>query len=105
MPTNTSFLFCLADMDRHGVYFNNIKDVFVHNCKKYPVVRKWGHSWFLVDDLESIVTYCHLTESKLRQLYRRFGHPAAERLYKMFSKAGYNNVNESIITRINKFCH
>jgi hypothetical protein len=40
MPTNTPFLLCLADMDRHNVYLNNINNTLVHNGKEYPVVRK-----------------------------------------------------------------
>jgi hypothetical protein len=31
MPTNTPFLLCLADMDRHGLYLNNINNTLVHN--------------------------------------------------------------------------
>jgi hypothetical protein len=40
MLTNTPFLLCLANMDRCGVYFNNINNILVHNGKKYPIVRK-----------------------------------------------------------------
>jgi hypothetical protein len=43
MPTNTPFLFCLADMDRYGVYFNNIDNVLVYNGKEHPIIRKWEH--------------------------------------------------------------
>jgi hypothetical protein len=105
MSTNTLFLFCLADINRYNVYYNNITNTLVHNGKDYPIVRKWKHLWFFLDDLESIIAYCHLTENELRQLYRRFGHPAAERLYKVLTKAGYDDVEESVLARINKFCH
>jgi hypothetical protein len=105
MPTNTSFLFCLADMDRHGVYFNNINNVLVYNGKKHPIVCKWEHLWLLFNDCEAVMVYCHLTENKLRQLYRRFGHPGAERLYRMLSLAGYNDINEAVVSQINKCCH
>jgi hypothetical protein len=40
MPTNTPFLLCLADMNRCGIYFNNINNTLVHNGKEYPIVRK-----------------------------------------------------------------
>ena len=40
MQTNTPFLFCLADMDRHRVYLDNIRDVLVQGNKEYPIVRK-----------------------------------------------------------------
>jgi hypothetical protein len=40
VPTNTSFLFCLANMDRYGVYFNNVENTLVHGGKTYPIMRK-----------------------------------------------------------------
>jgi hypothetical protein len=40
MPINTPFLLYLADMDRCGIYFNNINNTLVHNGKEYPIVRK-----------------------------------------------------------------
>jgi hypothetical protein len=43
MPTNTLFLLCLADMDKHEIYLNNVDNVLVHHSNQYPVVRKWGH--------------------------------------------------------------
>jgi hypothetical protein len=105
MPINTPVLLCLANMDRCGVYFNNINNILVHNGKKHPIVRKWGHSWFLLDDAEITAVHCHFTETKLRQLYRRFGHPAAERLCRVLARAGYKNINESVMAKIGKYCH
>jgi hypothetical protein len=40
MPINTPFLLCLANMNRCGVYFNNINNILVHNGKKHSIVRK-----------------------------------------------------------------
>lgn len=31
MPTNTPFLLCLADMDKHGIYLNNVDNVLVYH--------------------------------------------------------------------------
>jgi hypothetical protein len=105
MPINIPFLFCLADMDRYGVYFNNVENTLVHGGKTYPVVRKWGHPWLLLNGQEAAMAYCHLTEGELRQLHRRFGYPAAERLHKVLARAGYDDINESVIAKINKYCH
>jgi hypothetical protein len=44
MLINTPFLLCLADINRCGVYFNNINNILMHNGKKQPIVCKWGHS-------------------------------------------------------------
>ncbi|KAF1360357.1 hypothetical protein EJ07DRAFT_165511 [Lizonia empirigonia] len=90
MPTNTPFLLCLADMDRHGIYLNNVDNVLVHESREYPIVRKWGHPWLLLDDQETATHY--LTEVELAQLHRRFGHPAAGRLHKVLARAGYNDI-------------
>jgi hypothetical protein len=62
VSANTPFLLCLADMDRHKVWFNNLKIVMVHEGKHYPVVRKWGHPWILLRNLKRSVAFCHLTE-------------------------------------------
>ena len=108
MPTNTPFLLCLADMDRHGIYLNNVANVLVHKSTSYPVVRKWGHPWLLLDDDNNQETaICHLTEEELTQLHRRFGHPAASRLYKILLRAGHGDDDDSkeILDKINKFCH
>jgi hypothetical protein len=105
VPANTPFLFCLNDMDKHNVYFNNVRDVLVHGDKEYPVVRKWGHSWLLIDELERSIVWCHLTETELRQLHCQFSHPAAECLHRLLTRAGYEEIDKAIITKITKFCH
>jgi hypothetical protein len=103
MPTNTPFLLCLKDMDRHSIFFNNVENMLVQGGNEFLIVRKWGHPWLLLDKQETVVHY--LTETELRQLHRRFGHPAAGRLHKILSKAGHEDVNKDIIDRINKYCH
>jgi hypothetical protein len=105
LPTNTPFLFCLRDMDKHHVYLNNVRNILVHGDKEYPVVRKWGHPWLLYGEPEKSIAWCHLTETELRQLHRRFGHPAAERLYKVLTRAGHDDVDKAVIEKLTKFCH
>ncbi|XDG08264.1 hypothetical protein ABKA04_007879 [Annulohypoxylon sp. FPYF3050] len=105
MPTNTPFLLCLKDMDKLGVYLNNLRNVLTHGKKDYPVVRKFGHTFFLLDSKEVTMAYCHLTEKELRQIHRRFGHPAADRLYQVLDRAGYNDLDRSTIEKIGKYCH
>lgn len=82
VPVNTSFLICLSDMDRHGVYLNNVENISVHKDKKYIIVRKWGHPWFLLEYFEKSIAWS-LTETELHQLHRRFPHPAVEIFYKV----------------------
>ncbi|KAI1798510.1 putative transposase [Daldinia bambusicola] len=105
MPSNTPFLLCLKDMDRLGIFLNNVKNVLTHKDKEYPIVRKWGHPWFLLNEREQTIAYCHLTETELRTIHRRFGHPAAERLHNILTKAGFDEIDKTIIDKINKYCH
>jgi hypothetical protein len=80
LPTNTPFLFCIKDMDNMGAELYNLKNVLVQGTKVVLVVRKWGHLWMLLNKLEEAVAWSYLTESELRQLYRRFGHSSVQRL-------------------------
>jgi hypothetical protein len=105
MPINTLFLLCLANMNRHNVYYNNVDNMLMQNGKIYPVIREWGYLWLFLEDHEPAIACSHLTEGELRQLHRRFGHSAADRLHKVLSRAGYNNVKEFIIIKINKYCY
>jgi hypothetical protein len=105
MPANTPFLLYLANMNRHNVYYNKVDNMLMQNGKIYPVIRKWGHLWLFLEDYKPAVACSHLTEGKLRQLHRRFGYSAADRLHKILSRAGYNDVKESVITKINKYYH
>ena len=99
LDTPTPFLLCLKDMDRLRTYFDNTTNELVKDGNwRIPVVRKWGHPWFFLSKPEESGVF--LTEVELRRLHRRFGHPATDRLYKLLKKAGYNDVNESIIQNI-----
>jgi hypothetical protein len=98
----TPFLFSIADADRLGAYFNNVSDTIVrHDKSTLPVVRKWGHPFFNVSREEAATFF---TETELRRLHRRFGHPRTERLYKMLNNAGHE-VTLSVLEEIQKFCH
>ena len=106
IPANTPFLLCIRDMDQLGIYLDNVDDMLVQKKtgKKQLIVRKWGHPWFPLDDDQAAAQ--HLTDVELRQLHRRFGHPAAERLYKVLERAGYGEeITRDAIAQINKVCH
>ncbi|PVH90773.1 hypothetical protein DM02DRAFT_577620, partial [Periconia macrospinosa] len=92
VPANTPFLFCVGDMDKLG------------GDNRVPVVRKWGHPWLLLHQLEKSVAWSHLTESELRQLHRRFGHPSVHRLLRVLQRAGHE-VEVKAIEHLTKYCH
>ncbi|EED12763.1 hypothetical protein TSTA_052840, partial [Talaromyces stipitatus ATCC 10500] len=47
---------------------------------------------------------CLLTDTKLRRLHRRFGHPSTDRLRRVLTRAGHET-NKEAIEHIRKFCH
>jgi hypothetical protein len=78
MPINTPFFFCFADIKKYNVYLDNTRDVLVYGGRDYSIAMRDGYAWFLLDNLEGIMSY--FTETELQQLYQRFSHPAANRL-------------------------
>ncbi|KAF1934538.1 hypothetical protein EJ02DRAFT_461106, partial [Clathrospora elynae] len=99
----TPFLLCLADMDWLKVYFNNTTDELVQGDARTPVICKWGHPWFHLNKREQATVF--LTETELRRLHRRFGHPAVMRLAKLLKNAGHSDVEEKTLEEITRFCH
>ena len=47
MPVDTPFLLSLGDMDKLGIYFNNLTNVLVTLGGNVLVVRRFGHSFLL----------------------------------------------------------
>ncbi|KIM93291.1 hypothetical protein OIDMADRAFT_138097 [Oidiodendron maius Zn] len=104
IPTNTPFLFCIQDMDAMGVQLLNLENVLTQHNKVVPIIRKWGHPWMLLNQPEQSMAWSHLTESELRQLHRRFGHPSVRRLYKVLQRSGHD-AELSAIEHLTKYCH
>jgi hypothetical protein len=105
VPANTPFLFCLQDMDKLGVKLDNLQNVLIQGENIVPIVRKWGHPWMLLQHQEEALAWSHLTETELRQLHRRFGHPSVRRLIDILQRAGYNDVKQQAIEHLTKYCH
>ena len=47
VKADTSFLLCLADLDRLKVYFNNVQNTLVSENKAFSVIRRFGHPFLL----------------------------------------------------------
>ncbi len=126
VEANTPFLLSLADLDRLGVYFNNLTNELIQDRPQtglknrsqnglknhHPVIRRYGHAFLLwkipihtliVDSLDE--NPCFLTEIELRRLHRRFGHPSARRLHQILDRAGHGDVNRRFIEHLTKYCH
>ena len=109
MPADVPFLLCLQDLDRLRAKYDNLKDVLVQGARRILVIRAFGHPWILLNKLEALVyasqaetPQCHLTESELRQLYRRFGHSSAKRLQRVLERAG-RDFDASEIAKLTKY--
>ena len=102
MRIDTPFLLCLQDMDRLGIYLNNLKDqVIMRDGVAVPIVRLNEHP-FLIWGPPSVN---YLTNIELRQLHRRFGHSSVNRLIRTLERAGYNDhKHRHMLQRITEFC-
>lgn len=110
VQADTPFLLCLADMDTLQVYYNNIKDQVITPSGTVPVVRRFGHPFILWSQaLHAYITEslqsntCYLTETELRRLHRRFGHPSANRLHRVLGHAGHE-VEKKALHRLTRVC-
>ncbi|EED15826.1 conserved hypothetical protein [Talaromyces stipitatus ATCC 10500] len=103
MDSPTPFLFCLKDMDRLRVKFDNFTNEMIQGDLIVPVIRKRGHPWFFLD--EKYAPEAFLTEVEMRRLHRRFGHPAVDRLHKVLKRAGHLDVDYKMLAQIEEFCH
>src|ERR1019366_393464 len=78
---DTPFLLSIADMDRLKTYLDNTRNMLVTPQGEVAVVRQFGHPFLLWDESlhaylqQSLLTSesCHLTETELRRLHKRFG--------------------------------
>lgn len=108
VPANTPALYCVTDMTKMGVKYDNLKDLLIQprSGKIIPVVRKWDHPFLLLNSLEETLAYCHLTESQLKQIHRRFGHPSIARLTQVLERAGqdFSNIQVEKLTKFYTHC-
>ncbi|KHJ30393.1 hypothetical protein EV44_g3899 [Erysiphe necator] len=109
---DTPFLLSLSDMDKLRVYYDNLRNILITPTKTVNEVRRFGHAFLLWGIfLESFISFsfymnpCFLTETELRRLHRRFGHPSAQRLYTILKPSGHNEVDKKNIDYLNKFCN
>ena len=114
VKADTPFLLSIDDMDRLGIYFNNIKNVIVmkDGSEVKSVVRRFGHAFMLWNtSLRSYIMQsldsnpCYLTDTELRQLHRRFGHPSAMKLQLLLERSGHgNDLDKAVLDKLTKYC-
>lgn len=85
-----------------GVKLDNLENVLIQGTTKVPVIRRWGHPWWTLDATETAIF--HLSESEIRRLHRRFGHPSIARLTKLLKSAG-EDVTAPMVDKMSRECH
>ena len=112
VKADTSFLLSLADIDRLRVYLNNVENILVGDNHVTPVVRRFGHPFLLWKTaVQSYITQsfntnpCYLTDTELRQLHRRFGHPSMTKLRALLEQSGHgNDLDKTVLEKLTKYC-
>jgi hypothetical protein len=99
VQANTPFLLSLADMDKKGIILDNLQNKLIHNegSRSTPIVRRFGHPFLMWGPMISS-NRSYLTESELRTLHRRFGHPSASRLLRVLERAGHEDPEDYAYT-------
>ncbi|RKF72448.1 hypothetical protein GcM1_248171 [Golovinomyces cichoracearum] len=110
--TDTPFLLSHADLDNLKVYFNSVDDILVStkSKKKWPVITLHGHAWLLWDAPfvsficeSSTSNPSFLSDTELRHLYKRLGHPSVERLHKLLESSNHE-VDKVALGRLTGYC-
>lgn len=106
MPADTPFLLGIKDMDRMGVYYDNLDDHLIRKKDSHfqLVTRKFGHPFLTPHAPEEAMAFHHMTEKELRGLHRRFGHPSTRKLRNVLDAAGHT-YKQNLIENIMKYCH
>ena len=118
VQADTPFLLCLADMDSLQVYYNNVTDTLIsppldrlNQPVSLLITRRFSHPFLLWK--AALPAYiqqsfdqnpCFLTDTEIRRLHRRFGHPSAEKLYRVLERSGHDDVDKKAIDYLTKYC-
>lgn len=86
-------LLSLADMDKLGIFYNNLRDVLVHQHtnESTEVMRFFAHPFVRWNPLQ----HCFFTYTELKRLHKRFGHPHSDKLYNLLKRADVSNVDST----------
>lgn len=110
VQADTPFLLCLRDMDALQAYYNNVTDQLITSSVSLPVTRRFGHPFLLWEEALRVYLQesfdhnpCFLTDTELRRLHRRFGHPSSEKLCNLLEKSGHE-VSKPAVDYLTTYC-
>ena len=101
VPIDTPFLICLSDLQRLKIIYDTAQGQLLQQGRTLMLVKRGGHLW-LEMPTEIHHTY-FLTETELRRLHRRFGHPESGRLASILERAG-QEFSRKAIKRLTEYC-
>ena len=101
VPIDTPFLICLNDLQRLKIVYDTAQGQLLQEGRALILTKRGGHLW-LEMPTEVHHTY-FLTETELRRLHRRFGHPESGRLASILEQAG-QEFSRKAITRLTEYC-
>ena len=89
--TDVPILLSLQDMDSLGIYFDNLTNRLHHKVSNEyeSIERFYGHPFYKWSNMMQ----CFYTESELRRLHRRFGHPGTDKLFNLLKEADVQAVS------------
>lgn len=88
--TDTPILLSIEDMDRLGIYFDNLDNSVVYKCsdESSKVSMTGGHPFIFWNPHIT----CMLTTIEVRRLHGRFGHPSTDKLIKLLEGSEIENI-------------
>ena len=101
MQTDILFLLYLQDMNRLGIYLNNLKNKIVMKDEfTIPIIRLHEYLFMIL----GLTSVNYLTDIELRQLHRRFGYSSVNRLVRTLERAEYDDSKHRyMLQRITEF--
>jgi hypothetical protein len=97
-------------MDQRKVYYNNLTNILISPVGSFLVMRIFGHLFFLWKISAYLIVEgtvntanCYLTDTEIRRLYRRFGHPSVDRLIYMLNRSSHSDIERSALEKLTKY--
>lgn len=95
-------------LKRYGLIeyiLQQLENKLIQGKSEYPIVRTFGHPFMILPNITLANTF--LSDTELRQLHRRFGHPSVNRLIRVLERSGHDDSQHHriVLEKINKFCH
>jgi hypothetical protein len=112
ISVNTSFLLCLANLNKSEAFFKNITNQIVQfNLNRaHLVIRRYEHAFFLWNVfaysivIESLSqNSCFLSDVKLRRLHRRFNYSSIRHLHQIL-KQSHHEMKIQTLNHLIKYC-